>query len=382
MIIAVDEDLPYREEAFGGLGEICLFPGRALRPEAIRYADALIVRSVTRVDASLLERSSVRFVAGASAGTDNIDRKYLDDRGIRFSYAAGCNADAVAEYVITALHIAASRRRWDLAAKSLAVVGVGNVGSRVAKKAGALGMKVFLCDPPLHDLTGDARYLPFEDILGADILTFHVPLVMEGPYPTWHLMDDGRLKLLSPDQYLINSARGPVFSNQDLKSALQKKRIEGAVLDVWEVEPRVDYSLLDLVDIGTPHIAGTALDGKIRATEMVRNEFCAFFGIQSAWDTAPLYPAERTVRPAEKTSSQDAILSVLLQASNIMDYDAGLRELKSAPAEQAAARFDRMRSEVRPRPEFRHFFVDLSGGNADLAGKFTAMGFKADAERP
>ncbi len=382
MIIALDQDLPYREQAFGELGEIRLFPGRDPRPDAIRHADALIVRSITRVDASLLERSSVRFVAGASAGTDNIDRKYLDGRGIHFSYAAGCNADAVAEYVITALHVAASRRRWDLAAKSLAVIGVGNVGSRVAKKAGSLGMKVFLCDPPLRDLTGDARYLPFEDILGADILTFHVPLVLEGPYPTRHMMDESRLKLLSPEQLLVNTARGPVFSNQDLKSALQKGRTGGAVLDVWETEPHVDFSLMDLVDIGTPHIAGTGLDGKIRATEMVRSEFCAFFGIQSAWDTAPLHPAARIVRPAEKTKGMDAILSVLLQASNIMGYDAGLRELKSVPAEQAAARFDRMRSGVSPRSEFRHIFVDLSGGNADLAGKFTTMGFRADADRP
>jgi erythronate-4-phosphate dehydrogenase len=297
MIIALDEAIPFWKEAFSNLGELCPFSGRSLKPEEIRHADALIVRSVTPVDVSLLEGSPVQFVASATAGVNHIDQEYLKARGIYFCYAPGCNADSVSEYIITALYATASRRQWNLPKKSLAVIGVGNVGFRVAKKTRALGMKVLLCDPPLRDSTGDPQYLSFDDVLGADILTFHVPLVSEGPYPTWHMLDRKTLDRLLPTQFLLNSARGAVFDNRELKSALQDGRIEGAVLDVWEGEPRIDYALLDSVDIGTPHIAGGGLDGKIRAVEMAREGLCRFFAIQSPWNTDSLCAPPRLIRP-------------------------------------------------------------------------------------
>lgn len=375
MIIAADEAIPYVREAFSTLAEIRLFTGRNLRPEGIRDANALIVRTVTSVDASLLEGSSVRFVASASAGTDHIDRHYLARRGIRFCYAPGCNADAVAEYIVTALHVVAHRRKWSLRDKSLAIVGVGNVGSRVEKRARALGMEVLLCDPPLAEATGNTIYKSFEDVLCADILTFHVPLVAEGRHATWHMIDRKTLDHLAPNQYLINSARGAAFDNQELKTALMKNRVAGAILDAWEQEPLIDYSLLDKVDIGTPHIAGIALDGKIRATVMVHKELCDFYGLKSSWNADSAYPEPRLICPDKTTEDQNAILSVLLQAYNIMSDDADLRMLRSIPAEQAGARFEELRSQYPLRPEFRHFLVELNERHKHLASTFSVLGF-------
>jgi erythronate-4-phosphate dehydrogenase len=376
MIIAVDQAIPYWKEAFSAFGKIRPFPGRGLKLEDIRDADALIVRTVTPVNADILEGTSVRFVGAASAGIDHIDRDYLKKRGIHFSYAIGCNANAVSEYIITALHVIASRRKWELKSKSLAVIGVGNVGSRVAQKAQALGMQVLLCDPPLRDLTGDSRYQYLDDVLGADILSFHVPLAFEGPYPTWHMLDRKILGRLSSKQFLINSARGPVFDNQALKSALLEARIEGAILDVWEEEPVVDYSLLERVDIGSPHIAGTTLDGKIRATEMIREELCKYLGIQSAWNTDSYYPQPQHIQPDIKSADQDAALSALQQVFNINKHDADLRALGVMTAARAAADFEQLRSHCPLRPEFRHFVVDLGEGHSNLAQAFTALGFK------
>jgi len=376
MIIAVDQAIPYWQEAFSDFGIIRPFPGRGLKPEDIRDADALIVRTVTPVNAGILEGTSVRFVGAASAGIDHIDRDYLKKRGIHFSYAIGCNANAVSEYIITALHVIASRRKWELKSKSLAVIGVGNVGSRVAQKAQALGMQVFLCDPPLRDLTGDSRYQYLDDVLGADILSFHVPLAFEGPYPTWHMLDRKILGRLSSKQFLINSARGPVFDNQALKSALLEARIEGAILDVWEEEPIVDYSLLERVDIGSPHIAGTTLDGKIRATEMIREELCKYLGIQSSWNTDYYYPQLRHIHLDKKSADQEAASSVLQRVFNINKHDADLRALGAMTAARAAADFEQLRSHCPLRPEFRHFFVDLGEGHSNLTQTFTALGFK------
>jgi erythronate-4-phosphate dehydrogenase len=377
MIIAIDEAVPYWEEAFSGLGEIRPIPGRNLRKETIQDAEALIVRSITKVDATLLEGSSVRFVGAASAGIDHIDRTYLETRGIGFDYAPGCNANSVAEYITTALCVFASRRRWDLKEKSIAVIGVGNVGSRVVQKAHALGMEVLLCDPPLQDLTGDPKYKSFEEALEADFLSFHVPLKKEEPYRTFHMLNSGVLNRLAPNQVLINSSRGSVFNNLELKAALQQRKLGGAILDVWEKEPEIDYSLLNRVDIGTPHIAGSSLDGKIRATEMVCTALHEFFQIPSPWNGSSLYSEPTRIYPDEEHTGQEAVLSVLLQAYNILNDDGNLRKLGSISSiPEANSGFDRLRSGYRFRPEFRHFIVDLNEQFLQLSGILDALGFQ------
>jgi erythronate-4-phosphate dehydrogenase len=377
MIIAIDEAVPYWEEAFSGLGEIRPIAGRNLRKETIQGTDALIVRSVTKVDATLLEGSSVRFVGAASAGIDHIDQACLETRGIGFGYAPGCNANSVAEYITTALCVFASRRRWDLKEKSIAVIGVGNVGSRVVQKAHALGMKVLLCDPPLQDLTGDPKYKSYEEALEADFLSFHVPLKKEEPYSTFHMINSGVINRLAPNQVLINSSRGSVFNNQELKAALQQGKLEGAILDVWEEEPQIDYALLDRVDIGTPHIAGSSLDGKIRATEMVCSALHEFFQISSPWNGSSLYSEPTGIYPDEGSAGQEAVLSVLLQAYNILNDDRNLRNLGSiASIPEASSGFDRLRSKYRFRPEFRHFIVDLNEQFLQLSGILEGLGFQ------
>jgi erythronate-4-phosphate dehydrogenase len=375
MIIALDQAIPYWEDAFSEFGDIRPFPAKELKPENIRAAEALIVRTITPVNAALLDGSSVRFVAAASAGIDHIDQDYLNRRGIAFCYAAGCNADAAAEYVITALYAIAHRKKWRLKDKSLGVVGVGNVGSRVAKKARALAMEVLLCDPPLRDLTGDSRYLDLDRVLEADILSFHVPLVSDGPYPTWHLIGGHTMTRLSSEQFLINCSRGAVVDNRELKSTLLEHGIGGAVLDVWEGEPRIDYDLLDRVDIGTPHIAGSGLDGKIGATAMVRKGLYGFCGIEPREDMSSLYPKPRIIQPKGGASGQAAISSVIRQVYDIVGDDEKLRTLKGMEAECAAERFHRLRSEYRLRPEFRHFVVDLTQQQGNLAETFAALGF-------
>jgi erythronate-4-phosphate dehydrogenase len=369
MIIAIDKVLPYWSEAFSGLGDLQPYSASNLDPKDINHVDALVVRTVTPVNQSLLKESSVRFIAAASAGIDHVDQDYLKSRGIGFGYAAGCNAVAVSEYIITALHVAASRRNWNLSKKSIAVIGAGNVGSRVAKKTRDLGMKTLLCDPPLRDQTGDKQYRDFKDVLEADILTFHVPLTSTGPYPTWHMVDQQLLDGMSPNQFIINSSRGAVIDNGALRSALSRGRIAGAILDVWEGEPRIDRSLLDLVDIGTPHIAGTAVDGKIRAVEMAHEELRRFFHINSRWDATPCYPETRTLRLSEEADGQKVFLQPLLKAFNIIQCDSSLRQA------QSAADFSQLRNEFPLRPEFRHFKI-LSADNGRYVDLWKNLGFE------
>src|SRR5262245_26643435 len=343
LILAVDGAIPYWEEAFSPLGEVRPFDGRRLSRSCVRDADVLIVRSATRVDAGVLEESAVRFVGSVTIGMDHVDREYLKLRGIVFTNAAGCNANSVSEYVVAALLVLGQTRKFSLRHKSIAIIGAGRVGSAVATKTRALGMSVHLCDPPLRESTRDPGYLFFEDVLDKDILSLHVPLTSAGKYPTRHMIQEGILDRLKPQQLLINAARGSVIHEAALKDALKRGVLGGAVLDVWEGEPRVDPSLLDVVDIGTPHIAGYSVDGKIRGIEMILEALCRHFGCDNPWDSELVYPPARKIRPAPERTGQDALHSVVNQAYDILQDDANLRALSSLSLDEIALEFDRLR---------------------------------------
>ncbi len=382
MILAVDEILPWGSEAFSGIGPIRTFSGRKVGASDIRDAEALIVRSVTRVDSRLLEGTSVKFVGSATIGMDHLDEAYLKARGIHYTNAAGSNANSVAEYIVAALLVTARRRGWNLSRKSIAIIGVGHVGSKVEEKVRILGLDARLCDPPLRDSTGDSRYGSLADVLDADIITFHVPLTKDGLYPTYHMLNRSVIGRLSKRQFLINSARGSVFDGHENKEALSTGRIEGSVLDVWEGEPRIDYPLLRLVDIGTPHIAGYSLDGKVAGTAMVVEELCRHFNIEYKWDSRYIFPAPRHIRPARALSGQEALHSVVTQAYDIMGDDRDLRALESLPVEEAGRGFDALRNNYNFRPEFRHWIVDLDPEQAALADTFRSLGFQTGTPNP
>ena len=378
MRIAVDEAVAYPHEAFGQAGEVRLFSGRSVTRRDLLDVDAVVVRSVTTVDSRLLEGTTVRFVGTATIGTDHLDLDYLNSRNIQVANAAGCNSNAVAEYVFTALTLIAARKGWNLREKSIGVIGAGNIGSRVARKAAALGMKVSLCDPPLREKTGDLRYGDLADVLDADILTLHVPFTAGGRYRTLHMFNREVFRQLRRCQLIVNTSRGAVVAGPDLLEALQARSIAGAVLDVWEGEPEIDPGLLDLVDIATPHIAGYSLDGKLRATLMIANQLCAFLGIRQNWTASGVFPPPRALAPVSGTEGFDAVRSVLQQAYDICRDDRALRGIKDLSRNAAADYFESLRMEYGFRLEFAHFVVTLPAGSA-LAAMFRALEFQVEA---
>jgi erythronate-4-phosphate dehydrogenase len=382
MILAVDRIIPYAADALGPLGELRFYAAEKLRPADLRDVDAMVVRTVTRADAGLLEGSSVRFVGTASIGMDHLDLEYLRSRDIRYANAAGCNANAVAEYVTASLLVLAVRRGWNLSAKSIAVIGVGNVGSRVAEKARGLGMKVLKCDPPLRDATGDARYRRLEDVLDADILTLHVPLTASGPYPTRGMVGRELLSRLRKDQFVMNSSRGAVVDGAALKEALRAGRIAGAALDVWEKEPRIDHELLDLVDIATAHIAGYSLDGKVRGTGMMFEELCRFFGLDLSWNTDYIFPPQGEIRAGQGSNLQDKLADIVPKAYNVLEDDARLRAVRALEPAAAANEFNNLRNYYAYRPEFRHYTVTGTEADATLTGVLSGLGFGVAARQP
>lgn len=359
MNIVVDENIPYAREAFSPLGNITLAHGRNM-PD-LTDTDVLIVRSITKVNEQLLKGTNVTFVGTATIGFDHIDRAYLDSRSIGFSSAPGSNSNSVAEFIVATLLVHARNERMTLAGKSIGVVGVGNVGSKVAKKCAALGMNVLLNDPPRKDAGDGDAFLPLEEVLGADFVTVHVPLSREGKYPTFHLADErffGRM-----NGVFINSSRGKVVDETALKAALGNT-VKAAMLDVWETEPDVDTVLAARVS-GTPHIAGYSYDGKVNGTQMMYDAVCRHFDITPVWNAADILPQGPSIAcsgSSEEDVIRDAVLKVYDIERDYSDFTSRIKE------------FDRLRKEYPRRREFHTAAVDFNGPDT-AREKLRGIGF-------
>ena len=279
MKVIVDNKIPYIKAAIEALAdEVVYLPGQSFTPQVVKEADALLIRTRTRCDRSLLEGSRIRFIGTATIGFDHIDTDYCREAGIAWSNCPGCNAGAVEQYLHSVLLLLQREKGIDLQQSCLGVVGVGHVGSRVAAMAERLGLRVLRNDPPRAD-RGEPGFVPLETLAAeCDLLSFHTPLIREGKYRTFHLADAAFLHSLGKHPYLINTSRGEVADTAALLAALEEGQLGGAVLDVWENEPNINRDLLDKVFIGTPHIAGYSADGKANATRMVLQAFCRHFG--------------------------------------------------------------------------------------------------------
>lgn len=292
MKVIVDNKIPYIREAIEQIAdEVIYAPGKDFTPELVQDADALIIRTRTRCDRSLLAGSKVKFIATATIGFDHIDTAYCREAGITWTNAPGCNSASVAQYIQSALFILQQTRGMKLNQMTIGIVGVGNVGSKVADVARKLGIQVMLNDLPREEREESTMFASLKSIAEkCDIITFHVPLYKEGKYKTFHLADEAFFRSLKRSPIIINTSRGEVIETAALLKALQTGLISDAVIDVWENEPDINLTLLYKVFIGTPHIAGYSADGKANATRMSLGSLCRHFGIQADYHIAPPEP--------------------------------------------------------------------------------------------
>ena len=347
MNIIADENLAFTDYFFAEFGEITQKAGRTLSQRDVAQAQALLVRSVTKVNAELLNDSKVQFVGSATIGTDHLDTQFLDAQQIAWSNAAGCNAQAVAEYVITALLHVEPQLLHAKQNFTLGVIGLGNVGSRLVKMAKLLDWQVIAYDPFVQ-LEG-VQQVEFEQLLSqANAISIHVPLTKTGAYPTYHLIDAAAFAKMSADTILINSARGPVVAEGDLVADIQATNRK-VVLDVFEHEPEISADVLDLITLVTPHIAGYSLEGKARGTQMIYDAFCQKFGFEAYKrfeSQLPLCEAYFKAQDLKATLAQH-----LSQIYDIGRDDANLRAcVKDGKVEQQA--FDYLRKTYPLRREW------------------------------
>ena len=373
MKIIADNKIPFLRGALEPYAEVVYLPGKETTAEVVKDADALITRTRTICNEALLAGSKVKVIATATIGFDHIDTAWCEANGIIWRNAPGCNSWSVKQYVTALLVTLARNRGLDLSKMTLGVVGVGNVGSKVAEAASILGMKVLLNDPPRERREGPSSFVSLDYLVAhSDIITLHVPLQKSGPDATWHLFDAARLAQMRPTQILINSSRGPVVDNKALKAALAERRIAGACLDVWEGEPELDPELVELLDITTPHIAGYSADGKANGTTAAVQTLASVLGLPlTDWKASgipnPTQALEFEIDAAGKTLQEVLTEAVLHTYDITADSDALRANLGS---------FEKLRGDYAVRREFTSFTVRLHGGTPEMADRMARLGFR------
>lgn len=350
MKFVIDDKIPYINGVLEQYGEVLYIPGKDISPKHVNDADALIVRTRTKVNESLLKDSSIKFVATATIGFDHIDREYLKQNNIAWTSCPGCNSESVGQYMTSVFIELAEKHSLNLKGMTLGIVGCGNVGKKVKVKAEALGMNVLVCDPPRAENEGPDGFSELETLVKeSDFLSLHVPLFNDGPLKTFHMANAELFKEMKNSAFIINTCRGEVINNADLESALRNGDIKGAVIDVWENEPEINLELLKLVDICSSHIAGYSADGKSNGTSMSVQAVSRFLGLQhNDWfpDNVPM--PEKLISVSK--SGFDGVKEAVRKTFDIMTDDKPLREKPES--------FEFNRGNYQLRREFHNYTVE------------------------
>lgn len=318
MKVVIDDKIPYIKGKPEALGFKAVYlPGGEINATDVEDADALIVRTRTRCNRSLLEGSRVKFVVTATIGYDHLDTQYLDQAGIAWTNCPGCNASSVGQYFRNSMIVLAQKGIIGLDSCKVGIVGFGHVGREVAKACKEIGCTFVANDPPLQAEGTVKGLVDIAQICeDCDVITFHVPLTTDGPYPTFHLADAKFFASLRRRPVVVNASRGAVADNNAWVEALENGSIRAAVVDTWENEPQIDRRLLHLATIATPHIAGYSADGKANATRMSLAALCKFFGIE------PTFSVEPPALPQSLSQSGNAFERALQLYNPLRDSEA------------------------------------------------------------
>lgn len=374
--IVADQQIILAQEVFSQFGEVELAYGRFIEQDTVQDADVLLVRSVTKVNESLLNKSKISFVASATSGIDHIDSDYLNQSNISFSHAPGSNARSVAEYVLSSLLVLSEQQGFNLADKTVGIIGCGQVGSRVKRFMEVLGVKCLINDPPLARQDSSHAFVELEEIYQADIITLHVPLIMNGQSPTHKLVNKDFLEKLKPDVTIINTSRGEVIDESALMAFKQSNRKATLILDVWCNEPHIDFNLLENTFIATPHIAGYSYDGKLKATEML------FHSLNTHFDAGLEVPDLMNSNQEVMNIDDDAIQLAVLQSYDVRSDAIALGSLMDVEEQERATYFDSLRKNYPIRREFKNRIVRMNnranGMTENTRQKLQELGFRVE----
>lgn len=368
--IVVDENIPLVHEFFSTLGEVVAVAPREIAPKHLKDAQLLIVRSVAPITEALLQDSAVQFVGTCTAGTDHLAVDYLQARGIHWTGAPGCNANAVVEYVFSVL----SYLNVPWQTRTVGIIGCGHVGGLLHRRLRALGVTC-RCYDPFLDRQQNSDLCSLAEILQSAIVCIHAPLTINGLYPTRHMLGAQQLQQLTEEAVLINAGRGPVIDGEALLALLEKRRDVTVALDVWEHEPAIARELFEHVNLGTPHIAGHSYDGKIIGTETIYQRACAFLGTKPALSLAEFDQQPLQYHVVDADNRSDNLKQAILCAYNAGD-DNRRFATQLEHDKNTALVFDEFRKHYPKRREFHKHLIELANRDPQTARDLELLGFQ------
>jgi erythronate-4-phosphate dehydrogenase len=351
--IVVDENMLGIEKLFSEIADITYVSGRLISAKMLENSDALLCRSITQVNESLLDNSQVKFVGTATIGIDHLDIEWLNKKGIDWSNAAGCNAPAVGQYILSAIAYWCIQKNRSIKDLTVGIIGAGNVGSMLTKYLTHFGINYKLCDPPLKELGDEREFTDLESILKCDVISIHVPITSAGEHPTHYLFSEHNLTRLNKNQLLINASRGAVIDNLALSDYLKSANSADCILDVFENEPNINPLLVNQCILATPHIAGHTLEGKLRGSWMIYAAFCKRFALPLNRLETELYPSNNLINLSGSSLEED-ILSIYDICLDAMLIDSKLigsrliasKSLKAIPNNEIKNQFDHLRKDA------------------------------------
>jgi len=369
--IVIDDKIPFIKGILEPYAKVRYMPGPEINNADLKSTDALVIRTRTRIDRTLLKGTAVKFVASATIGFDHIDTGACQELGVQWASAPGCNSGSVYQYLASGLSFLSNHYQFQFKKKTLGIIGVGNVGSKVEKLGKIFGFRVLLNDPPRARQEGPEGFTDLETLYSnSDIITFHVPLIHSGIDKTFEMFNEKAIDRVKTGAWIINTSRGDVIDEEALFSAIKRGTIKGAILDVWKNEPQIHHELLDAVDIGTPHIAGYSLDGKANGTAQSVHNLADFFNLKlDLWypENIP-QPEQPKLEMRSEGKDREAILKDFIRATYDISEDS--RPLKKFPGH-----FEIFRGQYPARREFHAYGINGRDVPHDLQNDLLKLGF-------
>lgn len=375
MRIVVDQDLHLQQLDLPADWELVKREGRLINNSDVREADALFIRSVTRVNAELLHNSRIRFVGTATSGLDHIDRDYLKANTIHLADAAGSNANAVTDYCLAALAFAVLHRDLQIADARIGLIGAGHVGGLLLQKLRRLGLEPLVCDPPLQQSGAAGEFCTLEEAAHCDVVSLHVPLEESGEHPTRAMIDSEMLSAMPVAGVLINSCRGEVIDEAALRKHLQANERFTAVLDVWQNEPVVNRDSIALAHIATPHIAGYSTRAKDEAAASIVSALKRYSGSETRSVDSQAGSENRDAGPGNIALGCRWAWETVQHHFDLPELTREFRQVYQSGNEKQA--FDAMRRQLASRREFCETVV--RGAPEEATGFLSALGFRLEA---
>lgn len=352
--ILCDENIAFTAEAFSAIGEVTLSHGRFITAEMVKDYDVLLIRSITRVNGELLEGSNVKFVGTATIGRDHIDEQYLTEKGIAFSDAKGCNAQAVAEFVLSAVARVFMLQEREFKGATAGVIGRGNIGTKVSAALRATGFTVYINDPPLEKITRSEEFIPIEKALSADVITFHTPLERGGEFPTYHLLNEKSAEFVKENAIIVNASRGEVADTETLLRLHREKNVT-LITDVWENEPDAAPEHIRSSLFSSPHTAGYTHRGKIQGTVILYQALCRFLGMKLLWKPPFPTPPEELQLPGISGLSPTDIYTMFAPITRLDQDTAAMLKMIEYNRAASGVYFDELRKNYPLRYELADF---------------------------